>query len=67
MTNVEGYKATVKFNAQDESLKRNEVSYLPSEQTSLSFEDNGETVNTVKIEPFDDTGLKRGAELYCVR
>ncbi|KAK3799721.1 hypothetical protein RRG08_017422, partial [Elysia crispata] len=64
---VQGYKATVKYNLHDPSLRRTEVQYLPSDQTKLEFADNGDTVDYVKIEPFDAHGLKKGAEVRCVR
>ena len=48
-------------------FRRTEVQYLPSDQTKLEFADNGDTVDYVKIEPFDAHGLKKGAEVRCVR
>ena len=43
------------------------MTYLPCDQTRLEFEDNEDSIDSVKIEPFDAYGLKEGAEVLCVR
>ncbi|RUS76041.1 hypothetical protein EGW08_016197 [Elysia chlorotica] len=61
-----GYKATVTYNANGYT-ERTEIEYLPSDQTRLDFEMSNDTIDRVKIEPFDAYGLKEGAEVDSVR
>ncbi|RUS76788.1 hypothetical protein EGW08_015465 [Elysia chlorotica] len=64
---VQGYKTTITFNAESDSDRRTEVQYLPKEETSIEFEDGEDTVDHVKVEPFDIYGLRGSAEMDCVR
>ncbi|KAK3787950.1 hypothetical protein RRG08_008968 [Elysia crispata] len=64
---VEGYKVTVTYNGKNGSSRRTEVKYLPKPETKLVFGSNTDTVDSVKVEPFDVYGLKGVAKVECVR
>ncbi|KAK3789854.1 hypothetical protein RRG08_060407 [Elysia crispata] len=66
ISDVQGYQATVTYNVQGPSQRRTEVVYLPSEQTRLVFPEVGDTVDSVKVEPFDAFGFKGCALIECL-
>ncbi|KAK3803041.1 hypothetical protein RRG08_052851 [Elysia crispata] len=62
-TGVYGYKVTVTFRENNAAQRSKEVHYLPSGQARFDLDASGETVDSVKVQPFDVFGLKTGGEL----
>ncbi|KAK3796667.1 hypothetical protein RRG08_008438 [Elysia crispata] len=64
---VAGYKATVTYNANQPAKKREEVVYRPRGLKSIIFQPGSDTIDLVKVEPFDESGLLKGNEIKCIR